>query len=111
VRAFLRARDRRATITRRVLARSDLDGDDLTTIDLSVRPGDSLSGRTLAELNLPHEAIVTSLVRNGRAMIPRGRVVLQPGDQLQITTLASARDLVMAQVTANRGSAEVAFKE
>jgi Trk K+ transport system NAD-binding subunit len=99
VRAFLRARDRRATITRRVLARSDLDANDLTTIDLSVKARDSLAGRTLAELNLPHEAIVTSLVRNGRAMIPRGRVVLQPGDQLQITTLASARDLVMAQVT------------
>jgi Trk K+ transport system NAD-binding subunit len=94
-----------------VLARSNLDGNDLTTIDVSVKPRDSIAGRTLAELNLPQEAIVTSLVRDGRAMIPRGRVVLQAGDQIQITTVASARDLVVAQVTASGRSAEPAVAD
>jgi CBS domain-containing protein len=100
--AFLRARDRAATISRRVLARSGMEGDDLTTIELSIRPEDWLAGRTLMELNLPQEAIVTSLIRRGRAMIPRGRVVLQAGDQIQVTTTISLRDLVMLQVTADR---------
>jgi CBS domain-containing protein len=100
--AFLRARDRAATISRRVLARSGMEGDDLTTIEVSVHPEDWLSGHTLMELNLPQDAIVTSLIRRGRAMIPRGRVVLQAGDQIQITTTQSSRDLVISLVTADR---------
>ncbi len=104
--AFLRARDRDATISRRVLARSGMEGDDLTTIDVTVQPEDWLAGHTLMELNLPQDAIVTSLIRRGKPMIPRGRVVLQSGDQIRITTTQSSRDLVVFQVTADRREGE-----
>jgi chloride channel protein, CIC family len=103
--AFLRARDRQATITRRMLARSGISEDDLVTIDVSVRSEDPLAGKTLAQLGLPQDAVVTSLIRQGRAMIPRGGVSLQPGDQMQITTRVSARELVLHQVTSNGHSA------
>jgi Trk K+ transport system NAD-binding subunit len=66
---------------------------------VSVHAEDLLAGKTLAELGLPQAAVVTSLVRHGKAMIPRGHVSLQPGDQIQITTHVSARDLVLHQVT------------
>jgi len=108
VAALLRARDRQATISRRLLARAGLNNDDLTTIEVSVHHGDWLAGRTLAELNLPQEAIVTSLVREGRAMIPRGRLILHEGDQIQITTVMSSRDLVVYRVTADRHEEEEA---
>ena len=106
--AFLRARDRQATITRRMLARSGISDDDLVTIDVSVHNEDPLAGRTLAQLGLPQDAVVTSLVRQGKAMIPRGHVALQPGDQVQITTRVAARELVLHQVTSNgsNGAAE-----
>jgi hypothetical protein len=47
-------------------------------------------------------------VRQGKAMIPRGHVALQPGDQVQITTRVAARELVLHQVTSNgsNGAAE-----
>jgi CIC family chloride channel protein len=108
--AFLRARDRQATITRRMLARSGIGEDDLVTIDLAVHDDDSLAGRSLAELQLPQDAVVTSLVRQGKAMIPRGQVTLQAGDQVQITTRESARELVLHQMTANGHEVEVAVE-
>jgi CIC family chloride channel protein len=103
--AFLKARDRQATITRRMLARSGMDDDDLIAVDVSVHRDDFLSGKTLAELDLPQDAVVTSLVRHGKAMIPRGHTTLQPGDQIQIATRVSARDLVLHQVTQNGATA------
>jgi hypothetical protein len=41
------------------------------------------------------------LIRRGKALIPRGGFSLQPGDQVQITTRVSARDLVLHQVMSN----------
>ncbi|HEX5371084.1 MAG TPA: chloride channel protein, partial [Dehalococcoidia bacterium] len=109
--AFLRARDRAATISRRVLARSGMEGDGLTTIEVTVQPEDWLAGHTLMELNLPQDAIVTSLIRHGKAMIPRGRIVLQAGDQIHITTTQSSRDLVIFQVTADRREGDIRHSE
>jgi hypothetical protein len=38
-------------------------------------------------------------------MIPRGRLVLRQGDQIQITTVMSSRDLVAYRVTAGKRDA------
>ncbi len=102
VSAYLRARDRQASISRRLMS---LNGgsskDDLTTIDVSVHDKDALNGRSLSELGLPNDAIITSIVRGGRPMIPRGRVRLQHGDVIHITAKVSAREAVLEALGEN----------
>jgi CIC family chloride channel protein len=84
VAAYLRARDRQAQIARRArtMAR-DRDGD-TATYEFVVAPGDVADGRSMAELRLPADAVVTAVRRNGATITPRGPVRLQPGDRIEI---------------------------
>ena len=41
------------------------------------------------------------------ALIPRGRIVVQSGDQIRITTTERSRDLVVFEVTADRRQGEL----
>jgi CIC family chloride channel protein len=49
-----------------------------------------LVGKRLRDLHLPPEAVVVSIRRRGRTVIPRGDVVLRTGDQLTILMQAAA---------------------
>ncbi|MCH8815732.1 MAG: hypothetical protein IH957_11705 [Chloroflexi bacterium] len=68
------------------------------TLDLPVRETDATVGRTLAELRLPRDAVITSVLRDGTVLIPRGHLTLEPGDRLQLLTLASMRDQIVQHI-------------
>ncbi|MFQ5407085.1 MAG: chloride channel protein [Anaerolineales bacterium] len=44
------------------------------------------AGVSLADLNLPRECVVVSIIRNGRTVVPRGDTVLLAGDDLTVLT-------------------------
>ncbi len=48
--------------------------------ELSVDEGSPLLGRPLQALDLPPGAMIVSLIRNGRVIIPSGEDVIHPGD-------------------------------
>lgn len=57
-------------------------------------PGAAASGHPVRELGLPREALVNVIVRDGRAIPPRGSTELREGDELHILVRSDLRDVV-----------------
>jgi len=54
------------------------------TITFIVRADDAIVGHPVRELGLPREALLNIIVRNGRAIPPRGSTIVIVGDQLHV---------------------------
>ena len=59
-----------------------------------VRPGAAIDGHMVRELELPREALVNVIVRDGRAIPPRGSTEIQAGDELHVLVRGELRDEV-----------------
>jgi cell volume regulation protein A len=59
-------------------------------------PGAAAAGHPVRELDLPREALVNVIVRDGAAIPPRGSTELQEGDELHILVRSELRDEVEA---------------
>lgn len=94
VAAYLRARDRQAVIARRARSIEDEHGGRVVMMELTLRSSDQAVGKTLAQLRLPAEAVITTLVRDGTLIVPRGQVQLETGDRIQVLTAIDGRDRV-----------------
>jgi trk system potassium uptake protein TrkA len=51
-------------------------------VEEKVHPDSFAAGRAVSQLNLPRECVLTSIIRKGELVIPRGDVVLQPADEI-----------------------------
>jgi CIC family chloride channel protein len=98
VAVYLRGRDRQAQIARRAETLAADRPDDVISLDLPVLDTDAIVGRTLAELKLPRDAVITSVLRHGDLLIPRGHLTLEPDDRILILTLASMRDQIIEHI-------------
>src|SRR6478609_7870972 len=58
--------------------------------------GAAIAGHRVRDLELPREALVNVIVRDGNAMPPRGSTELQEGDELHILVRGELRDEVEA---------------
>ncbi len=63
---------------------------DAEVIDFIVSEDNPLIGRRLEEIELPEHAILATIVRNEKMMIPRGNDSLQAGDEAIVFALADA---------------------
>jgi cell volume regulation protein A len=63
-------------------------------IEVLVRDGDASAGARVRELGLPREALVSVLVRDGEALLPRGSTRIHAGDRLHILTRREAMQQV-----------------
>jgi CIC family chloride channel protein len=104
--AYLHARDRRTRIARRAKSLATEHAGDVVTLELAIGPSDPAVGRSLAEVGLPRDSVVTSVLRDGRLIIPRGQVRLQPGDHLQVLASAAAHDAILARLASAAKSAD-----
>jgi cell volume regulation protein A len=59
----------------------ELGGDVLA---IRIAPGDAAVGRMVKELGLPRQALVSIIVRDGQAVLPRGSTVVAGGDELHV---------------------------
>ena len=59
-----------------------LDKTDFDVIDLEIHPESPWNGRRLKDLALPEDIVVSSMVRNGKIMSPRGNTMIQDKDIL-----------------------------
>jgi len=65
-------------------------------VEYKVDPRSVAAGKAVRDLNLPHECVLTAVIRDGNLLIPRGDTVLAPDDEVfalvhisQLDTLAS----------------------
>jgi cell volume regulation protein A len=59
-------------------------------------PGAAAAGHPVRELQLPREALVNVIVRDGRAIPPRGSTELREGDELHVLVRSELREEVEA---------------
>src|SRR6202012_6054973 len=60
-------------------------------------PGAAAAGHRVRELELPREALVNVIVRDGEAVPPRGSTELREGDELHVLVRGDLRDQVEAE--------------
>jgi len=101
VAAYLRSRDRQAQIARRARDLTRENPDTVERLELHIKPGDPAAGRTLAELGLPATAVVTAVFREGKLLVPRGQLRLEPGDHVEILASADSRLTLIAILQAS----------
>jgi potassium/hydrogen antiporter len=65
-------------------------------VSYRLRPGAAAAGHLVRELGLPREALVNVIVRDGRAIPPRGSTELREGDELHILVRGELREEVEA---------------
>jgi len=58
--------------------------------------------KNLSDLDLPTDAVVAAIMREGRPIIPRGQTSLRAGDRLIIVMLPEAEQAVLAKLYAAR---------
>ncbi len=63
-------------------------------VSYRLRHGAAAAGHVVRELGLPREALVNVIVRDGRAIPPRGSTELREGDELHILVRGELRDQV-----------------
>lgn len=63
-------------------------------IELAVAEDSRVTGKSLAELDFPKEAIVGMILRDDETIIPHGSDVLQPGDDVVVFTTEAAMEKV-----------------
>ncbi len=61
-----------------------LDKTDFDVVDVEIHPNSPWCGKRLSEISLPEDIVVSSMVRNGKIMSPRGNTQIQDKDILFI---------------------------
>ncbi len=61
-------------------------------ISWRVRKDDAAAGLLVRELGMPREALVHLIVRDGRALAPRGSTRVEPGDELHLLVQEAQRE-------------------
>ncbi len=69
-------------------------------IELEIGPDSPLVGRNLCDIPWPREALVASLQRGYRLLIPHGDTTLQPGDRLAVVVAPGDEEKVYALLEA-----------
>lgn len=65
-------------------------------VEETVQPGAVAAGKAVRDLPLPAESVLTAIIRQNQLIIPRGDVVLQPGDEVIAVVHASELDQLAA---------------
>ncbi|HEY5709126.1 MAG TPA: potassium/proton antiporter [Solirubrobacterales bacterium] len=63
-------------------------------VSYRLKPGASAAGHLVRELGLPRDALVNVIVRDGRAIPPRGSTMVREGDELHILVRSELREEV-----------------
>jgi len=93
-----------ADLMAHLIAREMTVGDMMTMLKLRtgeyslvehiVTSGSAASGKAIKDLHLPQECVLSAIIRDNKLVIPRGNIVLHPGDEV----LTVAHESVTAQV-------------
>lgn len=75
----------------------DLADERIEIIELEVREGSSAAGRRVCDIELPEGALLISLLRNGKGIVPAPQAVVEAGDEVLIILDPSLEQETAAQ--------------
>ncbi len=61
--------------------------DDTSLVEITLPENYALDGKTLRDIELPHDCNIACINRGGRTIIPRGKTTLKSGDVILVVTL------------------------
>lgn len=73
--------------------------ENIEALDAVLSPASPLCHRRLADLQFPAGARIAAVEREGQAIVPRGELILLPGDRVAVTFVPSARAAVLDLLT------------
>ncbi|MDU5027598.1 MAG: Trk system potassium transporter TrkA [Negativicoccus succinicivorans] len=83
-----------------VLSISSFEDSKAVALELKVTEKNPLVHRPLAEINLPGTTLLAAIVRGEETIVPNGRTVCEPGDQIVLFTLPEYSDAVISYMEA-----------
>jgi trk system potassium uptake protein TrkA len=70
-------------------------------VELTLPDNSSCIGKSVAEIELPHDASLAAIIRDGHVITPAGHDVFSAGDELIFVASAKAEDLLKSCFVAN----------
>jgi trk system potassium uptake protein TrkA len=61
-------------------------------VEYQVDPGALAAGKKVRDLDLPHDCVLTAILRGGELLVPRGETVIQPSDTVLALAHSSQLD-------------------
>lgn len=83
-----------------VLSVSSFEDSKAVALELKVTEQNPLVHRPLAEINLPGTTLLGAIVRGEETIVPNGRTMCEPGDQIVLFTLPEYSDAVISYMEA-----------
>ncbi len=74
----------------KVNAIAEIEHGEANLLEIEIGSGSKLAGKTVENLNMPKESIVSMIIRGERPIIPDGSSVIREGDRLLVFTKPSA---------------------
>jgi CIC family chloride channel protein len=74
-------------------------------VEAEIGPGSILAGKPVSQAAWPRDSVLVSIVRDERLIVPRGDVVLRPGDRVTVFSAMTAREALQSLLS-NQTSAE-----
>jgi trk system potassium uptake protein TrkA len=78
----------------------ELEGGKVNIIEITLAEDTPAADKTLTELDLPRDATVVAVIRQGHVVVPGGDTVLIPGDEVMVLVTAEAEAAVTAALVA-----------
>jgi len=73
-------------------------------VEEKVHPQSEVAGQAIVQIALPAESVIAAVIRRGKLLVPRGGLVLQPGDEV----LAVVHGAEIPRLSALLGPARIA---
>ena len=89
LRGYRSATLRTLTISRQIQELTEDAADPGQFFDVYLLPSSPVVGQSIVDLGLPQSALVVAIRRQGKAVIPHGGTVLEPGDRVVVFAAAS----------------------
>ncbi|MBR3252340.1 MAG: TrkA family potassium uptake protein [Erysipelotrichaceae bacterium] len=72
-----------------------LEDDKVAILEIKVSDSLAVNGKTLAEINISDLGVISSIMRNGKAIIPNGQSQIMSGDTILIVTTTEDRNKII----------------
>ena len=72
-----------------------LEDDKVAILEIKVSDSLAVNGKTLAEINISDLGVISSVMRNGKAIIPNGQSQIMSGDTILIVTTTEDRNKII----------------